>query len=271
VFLLPGLAGFVVFFAGPFLVSLFYAFMDRPGGVFVGPRNFISLFQSPAYLKGLFNTLRFTGVSVPLNLILPLVLALMINGTGEGRGWFVLIFLTPLVIPSGSMVFFWKSLLDRRGALNGVLSRLGLPALNWLDSDLAFPVMTGIFLWKNTGFNTVLYLAGLSGIPGEQYEAAAIDGAGAGRILRAITLPALAPVSVTALIMSIVNSFKVFREVYLIGGGYPHGSAYTLQHFMNNMFVSLNYPRLSAAALVLVIIVAACTQGLLRLERRFSP
>ena len=271
VFIVPPLAGFFVFFIGPFAAVLYYALVDRPGGAFVGARNFVSLFQNPSYIRGLLNTLRFTGVSVPLNLIVPLVLALLIAGTGEARRRFVLVFLVPLVIPSGSVVFFWKSLLDRRGALNGFLVSLGLPALNWLDSELVFPVMTAIFLWKNAGFNIVLYLAGLSGIPGEQYEAAAIDGAGRGRILRAVTLPGLAPGFVTALIMSIVNSFKIFREVYLIAGAYPHRDAYTLQHFMNNMFVSLNYPRLSAAVLVLVFVVAVSTQGLLGLERKFDP
>jgi multiple sugar transport system permease protein len=285
-FLLPGLAGFFVFFIAPFFASLGYAFMDRPGGVFAGPRNFALLFASPAYVRGLLNTLRFIAVSVPLNLIIPLLLALMIAAEGQGRegqdregegrkgkgrNLFVLVFLIPLVIPSGSVVFFWKSLLDQRGALNGVLAGLGIPAQNWLDSELAFPVMTGVFLWKNTGFNTVLYLAGLSNIPVERYEAAAMDGAGPGWTLRAVTLPGLASVTVTALVMSIVNSFKVFREVYLIAGGYPHRSAYTLQHFMNNMFVSLNYPRLSAAALALTALVALCTQGLLGLERKISP
>jgi multiple sugar transport system permease protein len=271
VFLYPGLAGFFVFFAGPFFAVLYYALVDKPGGAFAGLRNFVSLFHNPSYVRGLLNTLRFTGVSVALNLLVPLFLALMIRGRGGARRYCILVLLVPLVIPSGSVVFFWKSLLDRRGALNGLLSTLGLPALNWLDSDLAFPVMAGIFLWKNAGFNTVLYLAGLSSIPQERYEAAAVDGAGRAWTLRAVTLPGLAPVFIAALIMSIVNSFKIFREVYLIGGAYPHRSAYTLQHFMNNMFVSLNYPRLSAAVLVLVIIIAVCTQGLLGLERRFSP
>lgn len=269
-FLIPSLAGFFVFFIGPFFASLCYAFMG-PRGNFAGLGNFVSLVQSPAWLRGFLNTLRFTGLSLPLNLIIPLALALGCRGMGKGRDWFVLVLLAPLVIPSGSMVFFWKSLLDRRGALNGLLLRLGLPGPDWLNSELAFPVMTAIFLWKNAGYNTVLYLAGLSAIPQERYEAAAMDGAGGAWTLRAVTLPALAPVTLTALVMSIVNSFKIFREVYLIGGGYPHGSIYTLQHFMNNMFVSLNYPRLSGAALILVILIALFTQGLLVLERKFAP
>lgn len=269
--MLPGLAGFCIFFAGPFCASLYYAFVDKPGGAFAGLQNFTFLFHNPAYTRGLLNTLRFTGLSVPLNLIASLVLALMIGKTGKNRRWFILIFLIPPVIPSGPVAFFWKSLLDHRGALNGILFRLGMPVQDWLDSDLAFPVMTGIFLWKNSGFNTVLYLAGLSNIPKEQYEAAALDGAGKAWTLRAVTLPGLAHSFIVVLIMSVINSFKIFREVYLVAGGYPHSSIYTLQHFMNNMFASLNYPRLSSAALGPVLIIAAFTGIFFRLERKISP
>jgi multiple sugar transport system permease protein len=267
-FLLPGLAGFSLFFIGPFCVSLVYAFLDKPGGSFVGLQNFAALFQNRAYILGLLNTLRFIAVSIPLNMILSLLLALGIRGQAP-RKWFVLVFLIPLVIPSGSTAFFWRSLLAYDGALNGWLVRLGMGKINWLDSGLALPVMSGIFLWKNIGYNTVLFLAGLGGIPGEQYEAARMDGAAGRHILWAITLPGLSPTAVTAFMMSIINSFKIFREVYLISTGYPHGSVYTLQHFMNNMFVSLNYPRLTAAAVVLVILISPLTQALLRLERRF--
>jgi multiple sugar transport system permease protein len=269
-FLAPGLAGFMIFFAGPFVVSLWYAFMDKPvGGSFAGLHNFAELFRNRSYIRGLVNTLRFIGVSVPLNMGIALFLALMIGTLRRGREWFILILLIPLVIPSGSTVFFWKSLLEYRGALNGWLSRLGIPKLNWLDSNLAFPVMTGIFVWKNIGYNTVLYLAGLGNIPREQREAAALDGAGRGRMLMAVIFPALAPVSVTVFIMSIINSFKIFREVYLITPSYPHESMYTLQHFMNNMFLSLNYPKLTTATTVLVLIIAGFTQSILHLERKF--
>jgi multiple sugar transport system permease protein len=268
-FMFPGLAGFTLFFIGPFCISLGYAFLDKPGGSFAGLGNFIGLFQNRAYILGLLNTLRFIAVSAPLNLCASLFLALGIRGQPR-REWFVLVFLIPLVIPSGSTAFFWKSLLAYDGALNGYLDRLGVENINWLDSGLAMPVMSGIFLWKNIGYNTVLFLAGLSNIPVEHYEAARMDGASRRHILWAITLPGLAPASVTAFMMSVINSFKIFREIYLIMPGYPHESVYTLQHFMNNMFVSLNYPKLTAAAVALVIGICLFTQALLRLERRFA-
>ena len=270
-FILPGLLGFFVFFIFPFGLSLVYAFMDKPvNGSFTGFSNFTSLFVNRAYLRGLINTLRFIFISVPLNLILSLAAAILVNKIINGRDWFSLFFLIPLVIPSGSMVFFWKTLFSYDGALNGILNSFGTAKVNWLDSSLALPVMIIIFLWKNIGYNMILFLAGLSNIPKDYYEAAWMDNASAFQVFRHITLPCLLPVTVVTFIMSIINSFKIFREIFLVTGNYPHESIYTLQHFMNNMFASLNYPRLTSATSLLVLAMVMFTQFLLRLERKVS-
>lgn len=270
-FVIPGLLGFALFYILPFCVSFGYAFLSRPvNGSFVGLKNFAELFVNRAYLKGLINTLRFIGISVPLNMGLSLGIAMLIGKLKKRRELFSLIFLIPLVIPSGSMVFFWKSLFSYDGALNGLLTAAGIAKINWLDSSLALFVMVLIFVWKNLGYNMVLYLTGLNNIPKDYYEAASVDGAKPWGAFWHITLPQLATTSVLVLIMSIINSFKVFREIYLITGSYPHDSIYTLQHFMNNMFSSLNYPRLTTATTVLVVIIAVFTQSLLNLERRAS-
>lgn len=270
-FLLPGLIGFIIFYIWPFFISLGYAFLDKPvNGSFAGIQNFLDLFQNKAYLKGLGNTLRFIGISVPLNMALSLGVAMLINKMHRHKELFSLIFLVPLVIPSGSMVSFWKSLFAYDGALNGLLRFFGISKINWLDSSLALFVMVLIFIWKNLGYNMILYLSGLSSIPRDYYEAAWVDGAKPWNAFRHVTMPHLASTSVLVLIMSIINSFKVFKEIYLITGSYPHDSIYTLQHFMNNMFSSLNYPRLTTATTVLVVIIALFTQTLLRLERKAS-
>ena len=246
-----------------------YAFLDRPvNGTFIGLANFASLFQNRAYMRGLTNTLLFIGISTPLNLTISLGIAMLVNRIVKGRGWFTLIFLIPLVIPSGSMVFFWKTLFSYEGALNGILNSLGIGKVNWLDSSLAMPVMIFIFLWKNCGYNMILFLSGLGNIPKDYYEDAWMDNASPFQAFRHITLPCLLPTGILALIMSIINSFKIFREIYLITGGYPHESIYTLQHFMNNMFLALNYPRLTSATAILVLIIALLTQFLLRMERK---
>lgn len=268
-FLLPSFIGFTLFFICPFVISLCYAFIDQPvNSSFVGMKNFVELFQNKAYLKGLGNTLKFMAISVPLNMALSLGVAMLRNKLDHYKQLFSLVFLIPLVIPSGSMVFFWQSLFVYDGALNGFLHGLGMSKINWLDSSVALLVMVLIFIWKNLGYNMVLYAAGLSNIPKDYYEAAWVDGTTPMQAFCHITWPLLLPTSILVLIMSIINSFKVFKEIYMITGSYPHESIYTLQHFMNNMFASLNYAKLTTATTVLVLLITLFTQALLRLERK---
>lgn len=270
-FLLPGLLGFAIFYIWPFAISLKYAFTDKAvNGTFQGFKNFTGLFTNKAYLLGLFNTCKFIGVSVPLNMAVALAFSLMAKGIKKYQELFILVFLVPLVIPSGSVAFFWRSLFAYDGVLNGWLAALYLKTVNWLDSGVSFTVMVLIFTWKNLGYIMVLYLDGLNRIPEDYYEAARIDGARRGQLFFYITLPLLLPATILVLIMSLINSFKVFKEIYMITGAYPHESIYTLQHFMNNMFASLNYPKLTTATAVLVAGIALIAQLLLRLERRVA-
>jgi len=182
----------------------------------------------------------------------------------KGTNLIKTVFMSPLVIPTASIAFFFQSLFSS----NGLLSRLLNTNTNWLETEYAFAIAVGLYIWKNLGFNLVLFLSGLSNIPNEYYEAAKTDGANAFYILRKITLPCLLPTTILVLLMSIINSFKVFREVYLLMGAYPHESVYMLQHFMNNNFFSLNYPRLTTATTLLALAMVALTQILFRLERR---
>jgi len=268
-FILPGLLGFTLFYLWPFIISVGYSFLSRPvGGDFVGLRNYIDLIQSPAYRLGLWNTLVFIGMSVPFNMVLSLWIAMLLNKSGKYKPCFVLIFLIPLVIPSGSMVFFWQQMFAIDGFLNGALHSLGLSPINWLNSSHARWVLLIIFVWKNLGFNMVLFMAGLSNIPKEHYEAAYVDGASHWITFTKITLPCLLPTTVIVVLMSIINSFKVFREVYLLMGSYPHESVYMLQHFMNNNFFSLNYQRLTTATTLLALTVTALTFVMFKLERK---
>lgn len=269
--ILPGFIGFSIFYLWPFVVSVGYSMLSRPvGGSFVWIQNYIELFQSQSYILALKNTLIFMGISIPINMIISLSLAMLIKKTGKYKALFTLIFLIPLVIPSGSMVFFWQMLFAPFGFANNLLRMAGLQRINWLGSNYARFVIILIFVWKNIGFNLVLFLSGLSNIPKEFYEAARVDGGDALYIFRRITLPCLLPTFSLVLLMSIINSFAVFREVYLLMGGYPHESVYLLQHFMNNNFFSLNYPRLTSAMTVLALIIFVGANLLFRLERKKS-
>ncbi|WP_084145899.1 carbohydrate ABC transporter permease [Anaerovorax odorimutans] len=268
-FLLAGFAGLIMFYIWPFFVSMGYAFMDKTvNGSFVGLRNFIELFHNKPYLLGLKNTLIFIGISVPLGMFLSLMVAMLINRIKKYKELFVLVFLIPLVIPSGSMVFFWKALFMNQGYVNSILNTVGLKGINWLETSASLYVIAVIFIWKNLGYNMVLFMAGLHNIPKENYEAATVDGANEVKTFFYITLPGLVSMIVLVAIMSIVNSFKVFKEIYLITGKYPHESIYMLQHFMNNMFYSLNYQKLTTATSIMVLIITLLVQFLFWFERR---
>lgn len=270
-FILPGLLGFILFYIWPFLTTLGYVFVDKPvNGSFVGVQNFIDLFQNKSYLKGLKNTLIFMGISIPLNIVLSLGVALIIKKFPKRKEIFTLLFLIPLVIPSGSMVFFWKMFFDYNGYVNHLLFQIGIDKVNWLGTGLARYVVIGVFIWKNLGYNMILFLSGLSAIPKEYYEAAKVDGANAMQEFFSITSVCLLPTLFIVVIMSVINSFKIFKEIYLITGSYPHDSIYTLQHFMNNMFHSLNYQKLTTATCVLVLVITVSTQLLFKLEKKVS-
>jgi multiple sugar transport system permease protein len=268
-FLLLGFAGLLLFYIWPFLLSFWYALMDKPvNGSFVGLKNFIELFQNKPYLLGLKNTLTFICISVPLGMALALAVAMLIDRAGKQKELFTLIFLIPLVIPSGSMVFFWKTMFLNQGYVNAVLADMGFSGVDWLETPAALYVIMLVFIWKNLGYNMVLFMAGLHNIPKEYYDAAAVDGANAVQTFFRVTLPGLVPMTVLVAIMSVVNSFKVFKEIYLLTGNYPQEHIYMLQHFMNNMFTSLNYQKLTTATCILVLVITLLVQFLLRFERR---
>lgn len=270
-FLAPSLIGFLIFFFVPFVGGLYYSFVDSPvGGSFVGMANYIDLLRNAVFLKAGYNTMVFTAIAVPLNILFSLGLALLLNRRIYGRNIIRMGFIIPLVVPVASVVLVWQILFDINGSLNAVISSLGLSPVDWMKTDLARIVVVIVYLWKNTGYNMVLFLAGLQNIPPEYYEAADIDGASNWRKLTNITLVYLTPTTFFVFVMSIINSFKVFREVYLISGAYPHDSIYMLQHYMNNKFASLDYQMLTSAAFIMAVVIYILVLFLFRIQRRIN-
>ena len=155
-----------------------------------------------------------------------------------------------MAVPIASVVLLWQALFHQNGLLNGLIDRFGGQPVAWMDSGAAFYVLVGSYIWKNLGYNVVLWLAGLAGISPSIYEAAAVDGAGAWTIFWRITLPNLLPSLFTITVLSFLNAFKVFREAYLVAGDYPHDSMYLLQHLFNNWFRELSMDKLAAGAVM---------------------
>jgi multiple sugar transport system permease protein len=252
------LAGFAVFFAVPFGISISRTFYSGAGAQnFVGLANYISIFQSEAFRLALVNTMRFIGIGVPLILASSFVISVALQGAVRGKNTFRTLFIMPLVIPVASVVLVFSIIFERSGIINHMLISLGVLPVDFLNSDNAFTVLIILYIWKNCGYNIILFMAGLSQIPGEYYDAAKADGAGKWRTTVHITLPLMIPTFFFTTVISIINSFKSFREAFALSGAYPHRSVYMLQHFMNNNFFNLNYARLSVASLLTFMIIIA--------------
>ena len=180
---------------------------------------------------------------------------MILYAIGEKAGIFKTAFLIPMAVPVASIVLLWRVLFAGQGLANNWITGMGGEAIPWMDSDSAFWVLVGSYLWKNIGYDVVLWLAGLAGINESLFEAAKVDGAGSFRIFWQITLPNLLPSLYTILVLSLINAFKVFREAYLVAGDYPHNSIYLLQHLFNNWFRELSMDKLSAAAVVTALVI----------------
>ena len=255
-FLSPSLLGVGVFFIVPFGVVVYYSLIDGVGSKnFVFLKNFIKLFDNSAFLMAAKNTLSFSAVAVPLAVVLAMVLALMLECRIPLKSQFRTFFLSPMMVPVASVVLIWQVLFNYNGTINEFLMLFGADKIDWLQSDYCQIVVIILFLWKNLGYNMILFMAGLANIPKELLEVADVEGAGEVYKFFNIKLRYLSPTVLFVTILSLINSFKVFREVYLLTGDYPYEKLYMLQHFMNNTFRSLDYQKLSAAAVVMALVM----------------
>ena len=154
--------------------------------------------------------------------------------------------------------------------MNEFIALFGADKIDWLKSDYCLLVIVLLFLWKNLGYNMILFMAALNNIPREMLEAAEVEGASGWYQLIHIKLRFLSPTVLFVTILSIINSFKVFREIYLLTGDYPYTGLYMMQHFMNNMFNNLDYQKLSAAAVLLALVIIVLIAILFAVENYFG-
>ena len=268
IFAIPSLFGMAIFYFIPAGASLLYAFTGAGGG-FVGFSNFRSVLTNTAFKLAATNSLKFIMFSVPLNMIIPFILASLLQKM-RYKKILALAFMLPMVIPSGAVVFFWNSLFADNGAINSILFRAGIDTVPWLMSNWSFRIVLLVFLFKNIGFNMVLFMAGYTTIPREYYEVARIEGAGTFATFRHVTFIYLIPSAFLTLMMSVINSFRIFREVYLLYGLYPQQSVYMLQHYMNNQFLNMNLQRLSVTSTVLSVAAMILVYGIFTGQKKIS-
>lgn len=218
-FLLPSLLAVSIFVVVPFADVVRRSFFSAIGGKFVGFQNYISVFHNEAFQLAAHNTAKFTAL-----------LAILLDAVQERHGILKTCFLIPLTIPAASVALLWKVIFHENGLLNRMLDAVGAAGVDWLNTSWAFGVLVVTYLWKNAGYDMILWLSGITAILPSLHESAALDGAGPWKRLWHVTLPNLAPSFFTVTVLSILNSFKVFREAYLMAGSYLDDSIYLLQH-----------------------------------------
>ncbi len=253
---LPWLAGFVLFFILPFIGGIYYSLIDSPVRMnFVGPQNYIDLFGQSSFVLAIKNTFLFVLLCTPPLVIFSFIIAGMIHflrGRTSALQWFLFM---PMVIPSAVAVGLWRLCFETGGFVNNILAALAIEAPDWfLDDSMRLPIWL-LYIWRNLGFGVIIYLSAWNAIPRELYDACSIDGGRRSLFFRKIAFPMLIPATMVLSILSVINSFKIFKEVFFLGGAYPARAVYTLQHYINNQFTRLDYQKLTAGSYFFAIIV----------------
>lgn len=280
IFAAPALAVIGLFFALPVLAALalsltdfdIYALANIDNLRFVAFDNYLNLLKNPLFWSALGNTLYFVAVGVPLSIAVSLGAALLLHSKlGYFKPFFRTAFFAPVVTTVVAVAVIWRYLFHTRyGLVNWGLSWFGIDPVDWLgDPHWAMPSIILFAVWKNFGYNMIIFLAGLQAIPEDLYEAARIDGAGAGRQFRHITLPILGPVLLMVSILTLAGYFQLFAEPYVITQGGPLQSTVSVLYLMyEEGFKWWNLGNASAVAFLLFVLMTVATSGLMWIARR---
>lgn len=270
-FIGPSFLGVLLFFILPFLVIIYYSMVDNPiSANFVFLDNYSSVIKNAAFQTAIRNTITFSALAVPLAVILSLMLAIVLESRLPFRSQFRTFFLSPMMVPVASIVLIWQVLFHYNGAVNDMLAVFGVDKIDWMKSEYSIIVIVILFLWKNLGYNMILFMAALASIPKDILEVAKLESATPFQTFFHIKLRYLSSTIMFVTIMSLINSFKIFREVYLLTTDYPYDSIYMLQHYMNNKFRNLDYQTLSAAAILMSLVMIVIIGLLFFVENRFG-
>ncbi|MBC5625295.1 sugar ABC transporter permease [Clostridium sp. NSJ-49] len=254
-FILPSLIGVAAFTLLPFLDVFIRSFQSAISREFSGLENYYDIFSNAAFKLASQNTIKFVLVCIPLLLAISLAIAVFLNKFVQASQILRTAFLIPMAVPIASVVLIWNIVFHEQGVLSGVLNNFNIVGQDWMSTRYAFWVLVFSYIWKNLGYTIILWLAGLNAISKEIYESAKVDGAGDLKCFTKITLPCLKPTLYTIAVLSLLNSFKVFREAYLVAGDYPDKSMYLLQHLFNNWFREMSFGKMAAASVVMAVII----------------
>lgn len=257
-FVLPSFIGFAILYLIPFIGGIRYSVSESGFDMtFVGAKNYIELFHNSAFMLAFKNSLVFMGISIPLIMIISFIVALMIHEIDAPK-WVRLFIILPIVIPSATSSGFFNKVFT---AFEGAEAFQGNHAM--------FMIVL-IFIWRNLGYNLIIYLAGLSQMDKAVIESAKIDGANYFQRLWHMVIPLMTPTTVFVGIISIINSFKVYKDMFVLYGSHPNTEIYMLQHYMNNTFGGLKYERLTTAAYIFSVIIFAGAIFMFLMDKRFD-
>jgi multiple sugar transport system permease protein len=277
-FVAPWVIGFGLFTLGPLVASLVLSFTDfnlvRPEALtFVGLDNYARLFNDPLVVQGLVVTARFAVLAVPVTMIASLLVALLVNSPRLiGRRAFRTLFYMPIQIPLVASTLVWIGFLNpETGWLNGLLGLVGIKGPDWTNSATwVYPALTLIGLWGIGNF-MLINVAGLQSVPTELYEAARIDGAGAWRMFRRITIPLMSPILLYNLVICLITTFQYFTQAYVLtnGRGDPNNATLFINlDLFREAFVNNHMGYAAAIGWLLFVIVLALTLILFGVARR---
>jgi multiple sugar transport system permease protein len=281
-FVSPALIAIAIFFVVPVIAALvlsftdfdIYGVADRHNVRFIGFDNYRRLFATPLFWSALRNTVFFVVVGAPLSIAVSLGAAVLLNArVVRARGLFRTALFAPVVTTVVAVAVIWRYIFHPRyGFLNYALGWVGIDAIDWLgDPHWSMPAMIVFAVWKNFGYNMIIFVAGLQSIPADLYEAARIDGASRRAQFRFITLPALAPTMLLVTILTMVGYFQLFAEPYVMTRGGPAQSTTSVLYFMfEEGFKWWNLGYASAVAFVLFAIMLGGTLLQLAVARRWS-
>ncbi len=264
----------MIFYLLPFFEVVRRSFLKSGNGAFVGMDNYRAVFGNGAFALAVRNTFLYMAAGVPLLMGISLFLSLLLRNLLQRRK-LVSALLLPMAVPAAVMVLTLQILIDRQGVINGVLTHVSgkitaLPAftaIDYLNTGWALAVVVCSFLWKNTGYMVILWLAGLAALPKEVEEAAQVDGANRWQSWHYIIRPGLSGSFFTIGMLSVLQIFKSYREVWMVAGSYPQEHIYFLQHLLQNWYLKLEFDRMAALTVIMsLVLLAVCLLLQKRLE-----
>lgn len=265
-FLLPNIVGFLLISLFPLMANIGISFtrwdiLTAPR--FVALKNYITMFKDPIFWKAASNTVIYCLGITLLMLVTSLFLALLLNQALRGILFFRMVYFLPVMTSAIAVGLIWAWIFDPGGLLNFLLFKLGLPRQEWLGESLGKFCIILVSVWRSAGYNMVILLAGLKSIPTEYYEAAEVDGANAWQKFRSVTLPLLTPSLFFVALISMIGSFKIFDQIYILTAGGPGNASTSLVFYMYTQgfeFLRMGYAAAIAVVLTVVIFVLTVIQ-----------